>query len=797
MSLCSKNNCNPRVPYLCAAGPAKGGCEAAPWLLKPSVCTACCSILRCPAVQCDTCNATLCADPPCPARNPFVCTSGPSAGGCSPTPWTDPVECSGCCTVLTCGTPVPTDAPSAGPATPAPPNTFPPPLTPQPGWTANPTPFPPVTPIPHVPQRTAIPSSASCPPCHGGYCTNASVECDLTAPFLCLAGQAGCQATPWQASQGCTACCNLQPCLTFPTPYPPSPWKNVPFAHNCNLSHPPKGAPDPAATPFGGIDVARHGCRASVTPQCCGETPRFNWILATCSEDPSKRVSQACNHTFGNTSKMDLYYIHAYQWNSSGKVWVLDPNSSVAAAQYGGIINWSDTNLQVGSGIINGAIQDWDAKYAPTTANSGTNGLGPPGLMFVMSAKQFTWSSLYLLNQLTMNLGPDSDANCWGSSAGELDFLEPAFWAGVELPGDRLFTTITANAGRCFPVQKAVSKRFNAECNDANCCEMCACPSGMACYGNPAHAGYKPMGCIDARESPPPGDGYIVFTVDGSNTSCSDHYGSLAGGANSSAFFAHDTAKDLEEAIFVAVVDADGVTVFRWHAQNETDAGNIWKGIGKFSAAETLPPRANRPIPIGPPCRDWLEPCGIYESSCDDECVILSASGIFGTGQASGEYAAESAKDGLNWWNLFESTGQTPDVTSRQLPLFTNVPLHPVPLPFYCNHTCPKDICENTGCGVTNQFECINGSATGGCSSEYYTWPTSPFCSACCDVKSCVVPCLAQCPPSACDKESCSVAYPEFCMSGVASKGCNNVTSTWSGCSECCDTRSCPQPKGQ
>ena len=447
--------------------------------------------------------------------------------------------------------------------------------------------------------------------------------------------------------------------------------------------------------------------------------------------------------------------------------------------------------MKVGQGIINGAVQDWDAKYAPTTNNSGTNGLGPPGLMFVMSAKQFTWSSLYLLNQLTLNLGPDSDSNCWGSSAGELDFLEPPFWAGVELPGDYLFTTVTANAGRCFPVQKSVAKRFSKECNDPNCCEMCSCPEGLACFGNPAHAGYHAMSCIDVR-APPPGGDTVVFTVDGSNASCGQHYGSIAGGANSSAFFAHDNALEDQAAIFVTIVDGDGVTVFRWPAATSESAGKIWPGIGKYSANETLQRNANRPIPIGPPCRNWLEPCGIYESSCDDECVILSASGTFGTGQAAGEYAAESAREDLNWWNLFESTKQTPDVTSRQLPIFTNVPLHPVPLPFYCNKPCPAEVCKTTGCGMSNQFECINGSATGGCSKEYYTWPTSPFCSACCDVKSCIVPCEATCSTKACDDQECGAKSPEYCMEGTAHGGCSNSTTTWSGCSACCDTRSCP-----
>ena len=48
--------------------------------------------------------------------------------------------------------------------------------------------------------------------------------------------------------------------------------------------------------------------------------------------------------------------------------------------------------------------QDWDEKYAPTTKVPGTQGLGPPGMLVVMSANRFAWAALYMLNQITLNM---------------------------------------------------------------------------------------------------------------------------------------------------------------------------------------------------------------------------------------------------------------------------------------------------------------------------------------------------------------------------------------------------------
>lgn len=67
----------------------------------------------------------------------------------------------------------------------------------------------------------------------------------------------------------------------------------------------------------------------------------------------------------------------------------------------------------------------------------GVLGLAPPGMLFVISCKVCSGFAWFVLNQGTLDRGPDNSTctsgntsdNCWTSaSAGELDLLETGFW---------------------------------------------------------------------------------------------------------------------------------------------------------------------------------------------------------------------------------------------------------------------------------------------------------------------------------------------------------------------------------
>ncbi|CUG89091.1 Hypothetical protein, putative [Bodo saltans] len=776
--------CSASSPFLCVSTtPGRGECSVGPWPLTLE-CTSCCDFRSC-LLDCDVpCTQTQCDS--CIAPSVTVCSAGSIVGQCSNgVSWSPAGGCAACCNASECHN------------GPAPPLTNPPILTPAPGWTESPTTFAPPTPLPMTPPATPTPSG-QCPPCSAEQCpgTDGNNLCTQLIPFLCLEGQASgeCLETPWE-SGACAKCCDYLDCLPSPpAPYPSSPWLLVPPSDNCSSDAALFLGPNPSATPYGGIDVSGLGCRASVSEDCCGVVPRFNWVLAACHSDPAKRISMACNHTYGNTSVAEIYYISAYQWNRDSNSWVMDPSSSFAAQTPGDVLDFETLNLTL---MTPSDRQDWDLKYGPTTANQGTSGLGPPAMMFVLSAKQLNWIAFFALNQISSNRGPGGERfpdNCWSSSAGEFDFLEAPFWAGINLPSHHLYATITSGTGRCLPVQKMVSSHFNRECSDPHCCQMCSCPLGYVCVGDPRLVGYETMSCILANETIPPG--MVAFEIDGDPTACGAYFSAVPGGSQSTSFFANETASSTHEIIVVAVVDSDGVTVYRWPSSDESSGNSVWPGIRKFGSDASVQRNSASSIQPSPPCSDVDNVCSVHLPSCDDDCVIDSAFGQFGSSQLSGSYSAECARDGLNWWTIFDSTEQTGSMRSSQLPMFVHVPTTPIPPPFHCNTTCPPNVCHSAQrCNISMPFMCTSGDELNLCTDVPSQFPWSGHCNACCDIQSCEIQCQQQCSLSICATMACDTqAQPFFCSSGPLQGACSATSASFSqqpACYTCCNAANC------
>jgi hypothetical protein len=776
--------CSVNTPYLCVSNtPGRALCSSNPWPLTLQ-CTSCCDFTSC-LLRCSTqCSQAQCDS--CAAPSETACTSGFTGGQCgSVQSWSPAGGCAACCDASACAT------------GPTPPATNPQTLTPAPGWSESPTTFAPPTPLPVTPPSTPVPSG-QCPPCSADQCpgVGGSNLCTQSLPFLCLDGPASgeCLETPWE-SGACAACCDYITCLPSPpAPYPSSPWLLVPPSDNCSNDASLFLGPNPSATPYGGIDVSGLGCRASVSEDCCGVVPRFNWVLAACHSDPSKRISMACNHTNGNTSVAEIYYIGAYQWNRDSNGWVIDPSSSFTAQNSGDVLDFESLNLTL---MTPSDRQDWDLKYGPTTANQGTNGLGPPAMMFVLSAKQLNWIAFFALNQVSSNRGPGGERfpdNCWSSSAGEFDFLEAPFWAGINLPSHHLYATITSGTGRCLPVQKMVSKQFNRECSDPRCCQMCACPLGDICVGDPRKVGYETMSCIHPNQTVP--SGMVSFEVDGDPAACGAYFSAVPGGSQSTSYFSNDTATSDHEVIIVAVVDGDGVTVYRWPSADESSANSIWPGIRKFSSDSSVQQIPASPVQPSPPCTDVNQVCSVHLPSCDDDCVIGSAFGQFGATQLSGSYAAECARDGLNWWNHFDSTHQADSMHSNQLPMFVHVPTTPVLPPFQCNASCPQSVCRSLQrCNHTTPYMCTSGDALNTCTDIPSQFPWSGHCNSCCNTMSCEVPCDPQCSQNTCAAAACDTHVQSFfCLDGPLEGACSASSVFFPqqpACYSCCDAASC------
>ena len=198
----------------------------------------------------------------------------------------------------------------------------------------------------------------------------------------------------------------------------------------------------------------------------------------------------------------------------------------------------------------------------------GVAGLGPPGMLFVISCQvcsQFAW---FMVNQATIDRGPDAGKgqcamtgdNCWGTaSAGEIDFLETGFWdpnsyntsfpdgtPNPNLNNSRHYVTGYNGAGRCMPVNKGVKGDRKG---------------------------------IDD----PPKD---------------------AGGICSTNFFVDDGKPH----VYAAVVDRRGATVYR-----DPD----WAGLEPTTAAPVLQvAQPKKPKIITPPCNAGTGSCAINTPAC-------------------------------------------------------------------------------------------------------------------------------------------------------------------------------------
>lgn len=122
---CTSEECNSdylnRCPkfeatYVCTKGPSTGGCSSDPWIVPSMQCADCCELSNCSDVKpppvddrggekrCPTCTEHVCNNEAklCPSHHAvqFLCTRGPSRGGCSLSPWfLNTGQCTECCSV--------------------------------------------------------------------------------------------------------------------------------------------------------------------------------------------------------------------------------------------------------------------------------------------------------------------------------------------------------------------------------------------------------------------------------------------------------------------------------------------------------------------------------------------------------------------------------------------------------------------------------------------------------------------------------------------------------------------------
>jgi len=345
--------------------------------------------------------------------------------------------------------------------------------------------------------------------------------------------------------------------------------------------------------------------------------PRWNWILSACdSQGPGGATPEGAACALNPFSTLDLHYVATYQLRmaagGSGASWVLDRPSSLNTDGAAPLVNLTELQQpSVGAG--------WGVGYYPRE----TLGVGPPGMLFVLSSRSAYNYAWYLLNQATLDRCPScgspncrlpgskafGPSNCWGnppsgSEAGEIDLLETPFWSCNGFPElcDR------RGYGRSY-LTSGNSKGF---CNPKL---------------NSKYSQYYQFGMG--------GHGSTNYFDDGGS-------GASAPGPM----------------LYAAVVDAAGVTIYRqpdWPGLTATTASPVLTAL----RPRTAPERTAAPCPPSPAsCARYSPVCVTVPSNATTYALVPRNSSRVEVCPGNGSFGMSPSCVASSWWNAFADTGQ-------------------------------------------------------------------------------------------------------------------------------------------
>ena len=307
--------------------------------------------------------------------------------------------------------------------------------------------------------------------------------------------------------------------------------------------------------------------------------PKWNWIIGTCKGQSCKGVNVGNKYdnqyTDAKNHGTDLIvnYVGSYQYDQKTNSWICQQDSSfnMDGKHLPQDIMKNDQNWLPGP--LPGGSANWGAGYYP----AGRSGVGAPAFAFIISVEKIFNVAWYMLNQSTLYRGPinsitkaaliksglsDIDAdgvltagNTWGNKArsGEWDILESPM-IGSENTDNTDYLKLYANT-------------------DVN---------------------------------------------DGSNGICLHHGrgndGQQSGGWYSKKYFIGDKSNESIPRVFFTIMDANGTTVFQIPTYD--GAPEYWKGIGRKSAAMTIPGKFTSSAPQTGACSDPKQFCATFMPSC-------------------------------------------------------------------------------------------------------------------------------------------------------------------------------------
>ena len=336
----------------------------------------------------------------------------------------------------------------------------------------------------------------------------------------------------------------------------------------------------------------------------CWTPPYFNWIIAACrgSGCGNYNGAKATQKYKDAGTQLVVNYVASYQWNKDQKQWQIVKDSSFNTDGSKppfdvALPNGGHTSEEAWMQPQPGGAAAWTWGYYP----AGVKGVGPPGMMFVMSTEKSINLAWYMLNQVTLDKGPAieyprdgcllGNNNCWAAgNAGEIDFLESPWTvdAGAADNYGRLFSTQWNQVGRSF-------------------------------IGNKGSTGHADGGWFNEKTA---SNNYFL-------------------GSKSTAH------------VFVAVVDQIGTFIYRIPG---VSVEKVWPGLTRTTASCSLQSRpSQRPPNSGPPCNDQKSYCALFLPNCQ-------AHEWGGTGKPGGANQGCTLNDEQgwckNWWQMFENTDQ-------------------------------------------------------------------------------------------------------------------------------------------
>lgn len=341
----------------------------------------------------------------------------------------------------------------------------------------------------------------------------------------------------------------------------------------------------------------------------CWVPPYFNWVIATCKGRGCGNYDGApATQSYKNAgSQLIVNYVTSYQWDSSSKKWNIVEDSSFntdgSRPEYdctkpNGGLDKSEAWMQPQPG---GAAA-WSWGYYP----AGVKGVGPPGMLFVMSVERIWNMAWYMLNQVTLDRGPTigypndkcayGNNNCWAAgNAGEIDFLE-SVW--------------TVNAGTVDNYRRLYATQWNQ--------------IGRSFIGE-------------------------------QGSTCNSDGGWFNDDVASNNYFLGTPPDQTEPYIFAAVVDQVGTFIYRIPSSQSDE---IWPGLTRKTAACSLDARpTKRPQNSGPPCDDSTPYCALFLPNCQADVWGGARAGYQG---GANQGCKVNSEQGWchNWWRLFSNTGQ-------------------------------------------------------------------------------------------------------------------------------------------